>query len=78
MTQHDRIIRHLYDYGTLTSIEAMKEYGIMRLSARISELKDEGWVISSKLEKGKNRYGEPTKYSVYTLTEKEKRTNGIF
>lgn len=78
MTQHDRILRHLYDYGTLTSIEAMKEYGIMRLSARISELKDSGYVISSKLEKGKNRYGEPTKYAVYTLTEKEKRTNGIF
>lgn len=78
MTQHDRITRHLYDYGTLTSIEAMKEYGIMRLSARISELKNQGWVISSKLEKGTNRYGEPTKYSIYTLKEKEKRTNGIF
>ena len=42
MTQHDRILRHLYDYGTISTLEGMTEYGIMRLSARISELKDRG------------------------------------
>ena len=78
MTQHDRILRHLYDYGTLNPFEAQKEYGIMRLSARISELKDKGYVISTKIEKSKNRYGELTRYAIYTLTEKERRTNGEF
>ena len=60
MTQHDRILRHLYDYGTLSTLDAMREYGI-------SELKDRGYVISSELKKGKNRYGEPTRYAIYKL-----------
>ena len=77
MTQHDRILRHLYDRGTINPFEAQR-YGIMRLSARISELKDKGYVISTKMVKSKNRYGEPTRYAIYTLTEKERRTNGEF
>ena len=76
MTQHDRILRHLKDHGALSTLDAMKEYGIMRLSARVSELKMMGYKISSELVKGKNRYGEPTRYAIYTLTEKEKRING--
>ena len=70
MTQCDRIIRHLQDYGSITSLEAMKEYGIMRLASRINDLKRRGYKIISITEKSKNRYGEPTKYSVYMLTEK--------
>jgi hypothetical protein len=76
MTQHDRILRHLYDYGTLSTLDAMREYGIMRLSARISELKDRGYKISSTLKKGKNRYGETTHYAIYKLEEMERKTDG--
>ena len=72
MTQCDRIIRHLQDYGSITSLEAMKEYGIMRLASRINDLKRRGHKIISITEKSKNRYGEPTKYSVYMLADKEK------
>ncbi len=35
MTQCQRILRHLKDYGSITSVEAMREYGIMRLASRI-------------------------------------------
>lgn len=72
MTQCERIIRHLQDYGSITSLEAMKEYGIMRLASRINDLKRRGHKIISITEKSKNRYGEPTKYSVYMLADKEK------
>ena len=72
MTQCDRIIRHLQDYGSITSLEAMKEYGIMRLASRINDLKRRGYKIISITEKSKNRYGEPTYYSVYMLAEKNK------
>lgn len=71
MTQCERIIRHLQDYGSITSLEAMKEYGIMRLASRINDLKNRGIKIISITEKSKNRYGEPTKYSVYMLADKE-------
>ena len=50
MTQKDRILRHLKDYGHITSWESFSEYGITRLSAIIYNLKhidgysfDEEW-----------------------------------
>ena len=60
LTQRDRIIRHMLDYGSITSLEAVQEYGIMRLASRISDLKREGYDISKDMESGKNRYGETT------------------
>ena len=37
--QNSVIIRHLREHGTITTLEAMTEHGIMRLGARISELR---------------------------------------
>lgn len=70
MTQCERILRHLADYGSITSLEAMKEYGIMRLASRISDLKNMGYKITSTTETSKNRYGETTHYSKYMLAER--------
>ena len=67
MTQKDRVLRHLRDYGTITSLEALSDYGIMRLGARIFELKDDGHEIRTIFIGGKNRYGEPTHYAKYVL-----------
>lgn len=67
MTQCDRILRHLKDYGSITALEAVSEYGCMRLAARIADLKGRGYRISSTITKGKNRYGETTRYSTYRL-----------
>ena len=67
MTQCERIIRHLEDYGTITSLEAIVEYGILRLASRINDLKRQGYAISSETQTGKNRYGEHVHYSVYKL-----------
>lgn len=69
MTQCERIIRHLEDYGTITSLEAIVEYGILRLASRINDLRRQGYAISSETQTGKNRYGEPTHYSVYKLVK---------
>ena len=75
MTQCDRILRHLNDHGSITSLEAMSEYGIMRLASRITDLKGMGYPISSERVTGKNRYNETTNYSVYRLVNKEVNTN---
>lgn len=69
LTQCDRILRHMKDFGSITSLEAMTEYGIMRLASRINDLKAQGYAIVSERETGKNRYEEPTSYSVYRLAE---------
>lgn len=57
MTQCERIIRHLEDFGTITSAIAMEEYGIYRLASRISDLKKQGVPIKTEMIKIKNRYG---------------------
>ena len=67
LTQKDRIIRHLNDKGSITALEAMKEYGIMRLTSRICELKDEGYNIRSEIVSSKKRYNEPVSFSKYSL-----------
>ena len=75
MTQCERILRHLEDFGSITSLEAMSEYGIMRLASRITDLKGQGYAIVSDRVTGKNRYEEPTSYSVYRLAQKEVTIN---
>lgn len=67
MTQHEKILRHIHDYGSITSLEAVNEYGIMRLASRISELKKAGIPIQKETVNGKNRYGETTSYARYSL-----------
>jgi hypothetical protein len=68
-TQCERILRHLEDFGSISQLEAIAEYGIMRLASRITDLKRQGYIISAKMVKGKNRYGEPTHYAVYRLVK---------
>ena len=70
-TQCDRILRHLKDYGSITSLEAVTEYGIMRLASRINDLRAQGIAIVSEVASGKNRYGESVHFCVYRLAEGE-------
>tara|TARA_Y100000361_G_scaffold142322_1_gene148268 strand:+ start:395 stop:613 length:219 start_codon:yes stop_codon:yes gene_type:complete len=67
LTQKERIIRHLKEKKSITSLEAMREYGIMRLTSRICELKNEGYLIRSEFVSSKNRYNEPVSFSKYSL-----------
>lgn len=69
LTQCQRIIRHLKDFNTITQAEASAEYGIARLASRKNDLKNQGYLIDKRMAKGKNRYGEPTRYAVYKLSE---------
>ena len=70
-TQCDRILQHMRDFGSISSLEAMSDYGIMRLASRINDLKNQGYDIISETKTSKNRYNETTHYSVYSLAEKE-------
>ena len=67
MTQCERILRHLQDYGSITQAEAVTEYGCYRLGARIFDLKAQGVPIKSETVTGKNRYGERTGFARYSL-----------
>lgn len=68
----DRILRHLDDYGSITSWEAIKEYGCTRLSQYILLAKKLGYSIEDEWIPFINRYGEKSKYKRYFLEKKRK------
>ena len=69
VTQCDKILRHLKDYGSINPLEALGQYGIMRLASRITDLKRRGHLITKETKKSKNRYGETVRYAEYRLVE---------
>lgn len=67
MTQIDRILRHLKEYGSITSLESFREYGATRLSAIIYILKERGYKFDEEWITKNNRYGEKTTFKKYIL-----------
>ena len=70
-TQKDRIIDYIKRFGSITPMDAFNDLGITKLATRISELKDEGFIFHTTIEKGKNRFGTPTHYARYRLVGDE-------
>lgn len=66
MTQCDIILWHLQNVGTLTRAQAMAEYGIVELPARIVELKRLGHNITSEKGHSVNRFGKIS-FNIYKL-----------
>ena len=48
-------------------MDAILEYGCLRLGARICDLRRAGYPIRSRIVTGENRFGEPTHYAEYSL-----------
>lgn len=65
MTQCERILKYMDDFGSISSYQAMVDLGVGRLASRIHDLRALGIEIESETKTAKNRYGEPTHYSVY-------------
>ena len=62
-----RILNHLRTHEGITSMVAFDLYGETRLSARINELRDIGYIIETVMMEGENRYGETTRFAKYVL-----------
>lgn len=72
-TQCERIIRYIKDYGSITTLEAFTELGVVRLGARISELRRRGISIIGENETVKNRYGEKCHIKRYRIKTNDNR-----
>lgn len=59
--------------GPMTASDARKHLGIDRLAARVFDLRQDGWDITSRLVTVHNRHGEPCRVARYTLTETVQR-----
>lgn len=69
ITQRDRVIKYLQDFGAITSWDAYKDLGITQLATRIFELKQRGYKFKTERISTKNRYGDASHYFKYTLIE---------
>lgn len=69
ITQCQRIIDYMRQFGSISTIEAFNDLGVTRLASRIHDLKGQGYSIISEIKTSKNRYGENTSYKVYRLKE---------
>lgn len=62
-----KILRYMQDYGSITPIDAIREFSCLRLGARIFDLKKAGYAISTEIEASTNKYGDTVHYARYTL-----------
>ena len=69
MTQKQVVLDHLLSGKELSSIEAISLYGATRLGAIIFNLKKEGYIINSRREKVKNRFGHTSNLSIYSISK---------
>lgn len=70
---HMRLIReHLLNGGSITSLEALRDYGCYRLGARICELRKEGMAIKKTWEQSISKVtGHIVKFARYILDKTE-------
>lgn len=69
MTQCEKIMSYMQEYGGITQIDALREFGCFRLASRVNDLRRNGIKIKTEMVRAKNRYGEPISFARYTLED---------
>ena len=69
ITQKDRIINYIRQFGSITSWEAYQDLGVMQLGARIDQLKKDGYKFKTEWETKKNRFGEEVSFKRYYIDD---------
>lgn len=67
MTQNDKVLEYMEKHGSITAWDAVYNLGVFRLSARISDLKHDGYRIKSETVRKKDGRGEYKNYAKYSL-----------
>ena len=65
MTQMDRVLQYIDDFGSITVAEAITEIGVGSLTKCISNIRRAGIPIETRTVFHKNRYGQPTHHAEY-------------
>ena len=69
ISQKQRIINYIRQFGSISSWEAYKDLGVTQLVTRIKELKEQGYEFRTEWENSTNRFGERTDYKRYYLVD---------
>lgn len=70
-TQEERVLDYMQRFGSITTLDAFNDIGITRLSAKIFNLKKQGYTIIDETIKVKNRFGEEGHVKKYMLAEEK-------
>lgn len=66
-TQCEKILKYMEREGSITPLDALREFNCMRLASRITDLKRAGFTIHKEMETKKNRDGDSVRYARYRL-----------
>lgn len=66
-TQAQLIIEYMDEFGSITPLEAIRDLGVYRLSARISDIKKMGIPIDTEMVTVPNRRGTRSNIARYSM-----------
>lgn len=66
-TQADRVLEYIKSHGSITSLEAVNNLGVIQLPRRIFDLKRRGHRIVREDKTTSNRFGESVRVGIYRL-----------
>lgn len=69
MNKHRAVLEWLRENGSITSMEAIENFGATRLSAIIFDLREKGHDIETVMVEGRDRYGHRMGYARYVLKD---------
>ena len=69
MTNKERVLNYINEFGSITTLDSIRDLGYTRLSDGIYRLKKDGIPIKDRIEHGKNRWGEDTIFKRYYIDE---------
>lgn len=67
VTQVQLILEYIDEFGSITPLEAIRDIGCYRLSARIADIKKKGYPVRTELISVQNRRGKQSKIARYSL-----------
>ena len=69
------VATYLLQHRRITSQVAFEKFGITRLSSHIFSLRNQGYPIETTMVEGTNRFGDATRYGVYSLPKGWKKSD---
>ena len=69
MTQKERVLNYMKDFGDITPFQAFTDLGCTKLATRISELIQDGVKVKKEWVDSKNRYGDKVRFMKYSLED---------
>lgn len=67
LSQNNEVLIYLQQHGSITPMDAEREFACRRLGARIYELKQQGHDIRAVRETRANRFGRKVTYARYFM-----------